>query len=359
MFSRLKGCLPTLPSPYSVEELEPLLETHLYTLKKRACLSHTQCPASSRTSGRSTRWTAAPPASPWSAGSSAGRSACLASASSSTRRVDGTSLRGIAAGAEAVGLAALTSGRRRAGVDQLPLPAIFHWEGNHWVVLFEVDGDQRAPRRSRPRPAHACRARSSRRSGRATRRSWPTAPAFEEIAGGQVRLRWLLAVLPPVPARARRGARPGAARRRAPDGCCRSSRRSSSTTRFPTETWQLLPDRPRRRCSRCSSLMVAADACPALHPEPIARCASTRRRSTSSPGRLLAPADELLRPRGGPATSSGASRACGRSGDRSSHSGVDGLTAGRPARRRALPDVRLLPGCSRSSSLPRRRSTRG
>ncbi len=51
---------------------------------------------------------------------------------------DGTSLLGIARGAEALGLEARTVRASKSKLDRLPLPAIVHWEGNHWVVLYEV-----------------------------------------------------------------------------------------------------------------------------------------------------------------------------------------------------------------------------
>ena len=52
--------------------------------------------------------------------------------------VDGTSLHGLVVGAEQLGLAARA---RKASqeLDALPLPAVCHWEGNHWVVLYDVD----------------------------------------------------------------------------------------------------------------------------------------------------------------------------------------------------------------------------
>jgi ATP-binding cassette subfamily B protein len=52
---------------------------------------------------------------------------------------DGTSLRGLCQGAEALGLAARSVKASKSNVDQMPLPAIIHWEDYHWVVLFDVD----------------------------------------------------------------------------------------------------------------------------------------------------------------------------------------------------------------------------
>jgi HlyB family type I secretion system ABC transporter len=51
---------------------------------------------------------------------------------------DGTSLLGIARGAEELGLDARTVRASKSKLDRLPLPAVVHWEGNHWVVLYEV-----------------------------------------------------------------------------------------------------------------------------------------------------------------------------------------------------------------------------
>ena len=53
--------------------------------------------------------------------------------------LDGTSLLGIARGAEELGLRARTVRASKSNLDGLPLPAIVHWEGNHWVVLYDVD----------------------------------------------------------------------------------------------------------------------------------------------------------------------------------------------------------------------------
>ncbi len=52
---------------------------------------------------------------------------------------DGTSLRGLCQGAEALGLAARSVKASKSNVGQMPLPAIIHWENYHWVVLFDVN----------------------------------------------------------------------------------------------------------------------------------------------------------------------------------------------------------------------------
>ena len=53
--------------------------------------------------------------------------------------VDGTSLRSLATAAEQLGLAARSVKTNMAQVDQMPLPAIVHWDGNHWIVLEKVE----------------------------------------------------------------------------------------------------------------------------------------------------------------------------------------------------------------------------
>ncbi len=52
---------------------------------------------------------------------------------------DGTSLRGICQGAEALGLAARSVKASRTNIGKMPLPAIIHWDNYHWVVLFDVN----------------------------------------------------------------------------------------------------------------------------------------------------------------------------------------------------------------------------
>lgn len=53
--------------------------------------------------------------------------------------VDGASLKAICQGANELGLAARAVKASPASLDQMPLPAIVHWEGNHWVVVYDVD----------------------------------------------------------------------------------------------------------------------------------------------------------------------------------------------------------------------------
>lgn len=52
--------------------------------------------------------------------------------------VDGTSLHGMCHAATELGLAARALKVSRRNLPVMPLPAIVHWEGNHWIVLYEV-----------------------------------------------------------------------------------------------------------------------------------------------------------------------------------------------------------------------------
>src|SRR5215471_5609212 len=52
--------------------------------------------------------------------------------------LDGTSLRGLCSAATDLGLAARSVKASPRNLPQMPLPAIVHWEGNHWVILYDV-----------------------------------------------------------------------------------------------------------------------------------------------------------------------------------------------------------------------------
>lgn len=54
---------------------------------------------------------------------------------------DGTTLAGITRGAEELGLSARSVRASKSRLDDLPLPAVAHWKGNHWVVVYRV-GDE-------------------------------------------------------------------------------------------------------------------------------------------------------------------------------------------------------------------------
>ena len=53
--------------------------------------------------------------------------------------IEGTSLLGITEGAKTIGLAARSVKASKSRLDEMPLPAVVHFEGNHWVVLHDVD----------------------------------------------------------------------------------------------------------------------------------------------------------------------------------------------------------------------------
>jgi ATP-binding cassette subfamily B protein len=53
--------------------------------------------------------------------------------------IDGTSLRGLCRAGAELGLAARAVQARPPDLDKMDLPAIVHWQGNHWVVLHGVD----------------------------------------------------------------------------------------------------------------------------------------------------------------------------------------------------------------------------
>jgi ATP-binding cassette subfamily B protein len=55
--------------------------------------------------------------------------------------LDGTSLKAICTAATELGLAARPVKAEPKDLIQMPMPAIVHWEGNHWVVLYEVTED--------------------------------------------------------------------------------------------------------------------------------------------------------------------------------------------------------------------------
>jgi ATP-binding cassette subfamily B protein len=57
--------------------------------------------------------------------------------------LDGTSLRALCHAAEELGLAARSVKTSSQRLDQMPLPAIVHWEGNHWVTLYHVERSRR------------------------------------------------------------------------------------------------------------------------------------------------------------------------------------------------------------------------
>src|ERR1041385_4785539 len=107
---------------------------------------------------------------------------------------DGTSLKAISRAATELGLAARPLKISYRHLPLMPLPAIVHWEGNHWIVLYDVD--QQFVRIADP-------ARGPRKI---PRREFETnwtgyaalfdyTPAFEEAPESRPTLAWILPFL--------------------------------------------------------------------------------------------------------------------------------------------------------------------
>ena len=110
--------------------------------------------------------------------------------------LDGTSLRGLVVGAGRLGLAARPVKASPSRLDSMPLPAICHWQGDHWVVLH--DTNERFVRVSDP-------VAGSRRILRAEwLDSWSgycclvaATPALADAPEGRAPWRWLLPFVRP------------------------------------------------------------------------------------------------------------------------------------------------------------------
>ena len=207
------------------------------------------------------------------------------------------------------------------------------------------------------RAASSLTARSSRRSGRATRRCSPTAEASRRRPVGEPKRRLDLAVLPPVQrtlvwavaARAaRRGAADGAARLHAGDR--RRRPRRTATTGCSTCSCSGHGSRCswRSRARRSSQRYLLSRAAVVIDGQTL----------DFLTGRLLALPMSYFQSR---RTGDIQRRLPGMRQVREFvvQEGVQALTAAAHARRRGRVDVRLQPGCSRSSSSPPRRSTLG
>ncbi len=55
---------------------------------------------------------------------------------------DGTSLKALCRAATELGLAARALKVSLRNLPMMPLPAIVHWEDNHWIVLYDVDEER-------------------------------------------------------------------------------------------------------------------------------------------------------------------------------------------------------------------------
>lgn len=110
--------------------------------------------------------------------------------------VDGTSLLGIARGAESLGLAVGTAKVSKSRLDTMALPAIVHWENNHWLVLYDLDANH--ARVSDPASGRRRLQRAefeSKWSGYAA--FFAHTEAFENAPQESSRIRWLLSLFRP------------------------------------------------------------------------------------------------------------------------------------------------------------------
>ena len=104
---------------------------------------------------------------------------------------DGTSLKAISRAATELGLAARALKVSLRNLSLMPLPAIVHWEGNHWIVLYDVDeqfarvADPAAGLRKFPR-----REFEAKWTGYAA--LFDYTPAFEQAPESKRTLAWVL-----------------------------------------------------------------------------------------------------------------------------------------------------------------------
>ena len=228
---------------------------------------------------------------------------------------DGTSLRGIMLAADEAGLEGHAFKASRDRLDGLQLPAIIHWEGNHWIVLYAVEGD---------RVRVADPGRGLRRLSRAeVEEKWsgwcatfrPT-PRLDDAPVEHLDLTWVRPLVRPfaIQARARDadgdrgdGARAARAGPDAARGRCGGRRR-------------LAPRVAARRLIVALLLLGLESACCSGGCSHGRRCDSTGRRSTSSPGAFSSSRSSTSRRAGRLTSSAGStdSARCGRSSCRAS-----------------------------------------
>src|SRR6476661_1674653 len=107
---------------------------------------------------------------------------------------DGTSLKAISRAATELGLAARPLKISHRNLPRMPLPAIVHWEGNHWIVLHDVDAqfvrvaDPARGLRKIPRTEF-----ETKWTGYAA--LFDYTPAFEEAPESKPTLAWILPFL--------------------------------------------------------------------------------------------------------------------------------------------------------------------
>ncbi len=107
---------------------------------------------------------------------------------------DGTSLKALVHAATELGLAARALKVSLRNLPMMPLPAIVHWEGNHWIVLYDVDpefarvADPALGLRKLPRSEF-----EAKWTGYAALFDYTT--AFEQAQGSKPALAWILPFL--------------------------------------------------------------------------------------------------------------------------------------------------------------------
>src|SRR5437667_8153402 len=107
---------------------------------------------------------------------------------------DGTSLKALSRAATELGLAARALKISLRNLSMMPLPAIVHWEGNHWIVIFDVAerfvriADPALGLRKLPR-----REFEAKWTGYAT--LFDYTPAFEQAPESKASLAWVLPFL--------------------------------------------------------------------------------------------------------------------------------------------------------------------
>src|SRR5436853_5217968 len=107
---------------------------------------------------------------------------------------DGTSLKALCRAAVELGLAARALKVSLRNLPVMPLPAIVHWEGNHWMVLYDVDeqfvrvADPALGLRKFPRPEF-----EAKWTGYAA--LFDYTPAFEQAPETKPTLAWVLPLL--------------------------------------------------------------------------------------------------------------------------------------------------------------------
>ena len=135
--------------------------------------------------------------------------------------------------------------RRRCGnLDRMPLPAIVHWDGDHWLVVLRRHARRTSASPTRRSGCGACRATSSRRAGSGYAALFDYTPQFETAPTARAEHRLDVAVRPAAPAAALAGARPRRHRQRAADGAAGIHAGRSWIACWSSRT---------SRCSTCSS----------------------------------------------------------------------------------------------------------